>query len=257
MEGNFSLYEPWGYIFSKQVNIPQENPEENHFRKATAEGILRSGHRSFYLTSAHAFDEPLKKDATTAMSELDDTFEINGQSELGDIDEDSVAFTSRASATLEHVSPNYTSSSKSHTSPAPLPIPSAQTTSSIKAVKPPQADIASKGSTAELAADSIASHAMEVIANKMNIPQAELTDEVAFTELGVGSVAALHIVVAFRAILGLPISSTVFIDYPTVGKFKAFVTHSRDDHGLFGGEGPQVFGRFIEVAERSFENPVI
>jgi iterative type I PKS product template protein len=70
--------------------------------------------------------------------------------------------------------------------------------------------------------NSMTSRVMKIVAAETDVDMSELVDEAAFENLGVDSLMSLTISAKFREELDLEISSTLFIDYPTVGEMKKY-----------------------------------
>ena len=64
---------------------------------------------------------------------------------------------------------------------------------------------------------------MKILAEEIGIPESDLRDKSAFAEMGVDSLLALTISGKFREELGIDISSSMFLDYPTVLDLKRFL----------------------------------
>ncbi|KAI1371168.1 ketoacyl-synt-domain-containing protein [Hypoxylon crocopeplum] len=72
--------------------------------------------------------------------------------------------------------------------------------------------------------NSTAGKALEIIAREAALEVSELTEEVAFSNLGVDSLLSLVIAEKFRAELGVPAGGGVFLEYPSVGELIAWLT---------------------------------
>ncbi|KAI1762104.1 putative polyketide synthase [Hypoxylon sp. FL1150] len=72
--------------------------------------------------------------------------------------------------------------------------------------------------------NSTASRALQIIAREAALEVSELTEEVAFSNLGVDSLLSLVIAEKFRAELGVPAGGGVFLEYPSVGELVAWLT---------------------------------
>lgn len=70
--------------------------------------------------------------------------------------------------------------------------------------------------------------ALKIIASEADIDLSELLDECAFANLGIDSLLSLQIAGKFREDLGIEVPSSVFVDYPTIGELRNFL--SRFDH---------------------------
>lgn len=71
--------------------------------------------------------------------------------------------------------------------------------------------------------ESIASQVMAIIAEEMNIDEAEFTDSVEWTNLGLDSIMSLSICGRLREELEMEVESTVFSEFDTVGAFKKHI----------------------------------
>ncbi|KAF3058488.1 Conidial yellow pigment biosynthesis polyketide synthase [Daldinia childiae] len=112
---------------------------------------------------------------------------------------------------------------KSHDEAAPAtpakPTPEPKTLSS-KALETP----ATIEGAAAVDENSTAGKALEIIAREAALEVSELTEDVAFSNLGVDSLLSLVIAEKFRAELGVPASGGVFLEYPSVGELIAWLT---------------------------------
>lgn len=86
----------------------------------------------------------------------------------------------------------------------------------------PKAAKAAKAIIRKQPSHTITSRVMKIIAEETDVDMSELVEEAAFENLGVDSLMSLTISAKFREDLDLEISSTLFTDYPTVGKMKRF-----------------------------------
>lgn len=71
--------------------------------------------------------------------------------------------------------------------------------------------------------DSTAAKAIALIANESAIEISDLTDEASFADLGVDSLMSLVIAEKFREELGVTMSGSLFLEYPTVGDLRAWL----------------------------------
>lgn len=62
--------------------------------------------------------------------------------------------------------------------------------------------------------------ALNILASEVGLSVDDLTDDVVFADQGVDSLLSLTITGRYREELNLDLDSSVFIDYPTIGKFK-------------------------------------
>lgn len=76
--------------------------------------------------------------------------------------------------------------------------------------------------------------AMDIIADEIGVSNSDLLDESAFSEIGVDSLMALNISGKFREALDIEISSSMFLDYPTVKDLKSFLGQNES-----GGDEPE------------------
>lgn len=92
----------------------------------------------------------------------------------------------------------------------------------------PKATSPSTASTAKPkgAGNGVTPEALKVLADEIGVPVGDLTDGTAFSEMGVDSLMALNISGKFREALGVEISSSMFVDYPTVKDLKNFLTQA-------------------------------
>ena len=71
--------------------------------------------------------------------------------------------------------------------------------------------------------DSVAAKGIALIARESAIEISELRDEAAFADLGVDSLMSLVISEKFRDELGITVSGSLFLEYPTVGDFRSWL----------------------------------
>ncbi|KAI9845249.1 MAG: Type I Iterative PKS [Sclerophora amabilis] len=79
----------------------------------------------------------------------------------------------------------------------------------------------SKPSTSS--ANSASARALKVIAEECEIEASELVDSCAFANIGVDSLLSLTILAKLREEIDTQLSSSLFIDYPSVGELKSFL----------------------------------
>jgi iterative type I PKS product template protein len=70
---------------------------------------------------------------------------------------------------------------------------------------------------------SLLSQVLAIVAEECGIDQSELADPISFADLGVDSLMQLAISSRIREEISLEISSTIFIDNPTVGSLKTYI----------------------------------
>lgn len=76
---------------------------------------------------------------------------------------------------------------------------------------------------AEPASDSIAARALDLIAKEAGLQRAELLDESSFADLGIDSLMSLVLSEKFREELGVTVSGSLFLEYPTIGDLKSWL----------------------------------
>ena len=116
--------------------------------------------------------------------------------------------------------------------PASAPVPQ-QSQSKPKPVpkpKPVQATPAKETATS----NSVMTKAMNILADEIGVATTDLADESAFSEIGVDSLMALSISGKYREALDIEISSSMFLDYPTVKDLKNFIGQNES-----GGDEPE------------------
>jgi len=114
--------------------------------------------------------------------------------------------------------------------PAPAPKPVAA--KPAKALEPvpaapapaPPAPKAEAAATPAQEDSGIVAQAMEIIATEAGIDKSELEDDVQFANVGVDSLLSLVIAEKFRADLGVPAAGGLFLEYPTVGEIRTWLT---------------------------------
>jgi asperthecin polyketide synthase len=72
----------------------------------------------------------------------------------------------------------------------------------------------------------VAGHCLQVIARETNLPMESLADEAAFADLGIDSLLSLVLAEKFRAEVGIEIKSSLFLECPTIGEMKAWLTQN-------------------------------
>lgn len=86
------------------------------------------------------------------------------------------------------------------------------------------ASVATPATPVEAAAsDSIASKATVLIAREAGLEVTELTDDASFANLGVDSLMSLVIAEKFREELGVTVSGSLFLEYPTLGDLRSWL----------------------------------
>lgn len=72
--------------------------------------------------------------------------------------------------------------------------------------------------------NSVVSEVMGILAREVGCSQDELADNIAFNDLGVDSLMSLTVSGKIREDLDLDIHSRAFVDYPTIGAFKGYLS---------------------------------
>ncbi|KAI1810485.1 ketoacyl-synt-domain-containing protein [Poronia punctata] len=128
-----------------------------------------------------------------------------------------------ATTTAPKKTPEKQESVKVPEAPKTAPIP---TPASNPQVKPAAAPAAQPPPQAEPQKEEsgIVAQAMAIIAGEAGIDQSELQDDVQFANVGVDSLLSLVIAEKFRAELGVPAAGGLFLEYPTVGEVRSWLT---------------------------------
>lgn len=71
--------------------------------------------------------------------------------------------------------------------------------------------------------NSIAARALDLIAKEAGLERVELLDESSFADLGIDSLMSLVISEKFREELGVTVSGSLFLEYPTIGDLKSWL----------------------------------
>ncbi|EED17890.1 conidial pigment polyketide synthase PksP/Alb1 [Talaromyces stipitatus ATCC 10500] len=101
--------------------------------------------------------------------------------------------------------------------PVPVPVTVPKTKPIAKAVK---------CSAPKTPAPSVLVQAFKILASEVGLSEAELSDDLVFSDYGVDSLLALTITGKFREELNLDLESSIFMDYPTVKDFKGLLMQS-------------------------------
>lgn len=88
----------------------------------------------------------------------------------------------------------------------------------IKVTGPPKPKPSSKAN-----ASPVVARALEILAAEVGLSEAEMTDNLNFADYGVDSLLSLTVTGRYREELNLDLESSVFMDYPTIKDFKAFL----------------------------------
>jgi naphtho-gamma-pyrone polyketide synthase len=73
------------------------------------------------------------------------------------------------------------------------------------------------------AASPVVARALEILAAEVGLSEAEMTDSLNFADYGVDSLLSLTVTGRYREELNLDLESSVFMDYPTIKDFKAYL----------------------------------
>ncbi|KAF2844835.1 putative polyketide synthase [Plenodomus tracheiphilus IPT5] len=124
--------------------------------------------------------------------------------------------------------PRLQQSSKNHTSavlvPAtPLTPDSAYSAASLVSGEPKIEDLKADEASKAANPDSISAKALDIIAKESALDLADLTDDAHFANLGVDSLMSLVIAENFREQLGVVVSGSLFLEYPTIGDLRAWL----------------------------------
>ncbi|RKU45682.1 Type I Iterative Polyketide synthase (PKS) [Coniochaeta pulveracea] len=93
-----------------------------------------------------------------------------------------------------------------------------------KAPKRKETKIVTKANITKVNAKlSVTSEILDILAAEVGVSHDELADNIAFTDLGVDSLMSLTVSGRIREDLDLDLSSTAFVDYPTIGAFKGYL----------------------------------
>jgi monodictyphenone polyketide synthase len=83
--------------------------------------------------------------------------------------------------------------------------------------------IVTADSSPSLNADTTTAKAMRIIAEESALDVAELTDDASFANLGVDSLMSLVIAEKFREQLGVVVTGSLFLEYPTIGDLRSWL----------------------------------
>ncbi|KAL9079974.1 MAG: hypothetical protein Q9157_001171 [Trypethelium eluteriae] len=92
-----------------------------------------------------------------------------------------------------------------------------------KDARPAASDAAGPSVESAAASDSIAAKALVLIAKEAALEISDLEDEVSFGNLGIDSLMSLVIAEKFRKDLDVKVSSSLFLDYPTIGDLRKWL----------------------------------
>lgn len=104
---------------------------------------------------------------------------------------------------------------QSQPTPAPAPV--------VPSSTPAPATVPEGKSEPTTDDDSVAARAVTLIAREAGLDQTDMKDDVSFSALGVDSLMSLVIAEKFREELGVTVSGSLFLEYPTVGDLKQWL----------------------------------
>jgi monodictyphenone polyketide synthase len=99
----------------------------------------------------------------------------------------------------------------------PVSIPTAAASASVATVAAP---LEEANLTASVESDSTTAKAIALIAKEAGLELSDLQDEASFANLGVDSLMSLVIAEKFREELGVTVSGSLFLEYPTIGDLR-------------------------------------
>ncbi|KAL4935846.1 hypothetical protein BDV06DRAFT_233897 [Aspergillus oleicola] len=108
--------------------------------------------------------------------------------------------------------------------PASAPAPAAVATpASTPASVSTPAPAAASAPAAAVDSDSVAAKALVLISNEAALELSDLTDDASFANLGVDSLMSLVIAEKFREELGVTVTGSLFLEYPTIGDLRSWL----------------------------------
>ncbi|KAJ9142487.1 Ketoacyl-synt-domain-containing protein [Pleurostoma richardsiae] len=109
------------------------------------------------------------------------------------------------------------------TKPKPAPAVAVAAPTPPKASPTPQTEPVVEEAKADEDSDSVATKAMALVAAEAAMDLADLVDDIGFAALGIDSLMSLVIAEKFREELGVTVSGSLFLEYPTVGDLRAWL----------------------------------
>ncbi|KAF7587027.1 hypothetical protein BBP40_007849 [Aspergillus hancockii] len=100
----------------------------------------------------------------------------------------------------------------------PAPTPEVTATVTVAPTAP-----AAPAPTTDAESDSVAAKAIVLIANEAALELSDLQDDATFANLGVDSLMSLVIAEKFREELGVTVSGSLFLEYPTIGDLRSWL----------------------------------
>ncbi|EAW14609.1 polyketide synthase alb1 [Aspergillus clavatus NRRL 1] len=98
--------------------------------------------------------------------------------------------------------------------------PQKLTPAPIKVKAPPKV---ARSNKPDSAASRVVARALEILAAEVGLSESEMTDGLNFADYGVDSLLSLTVTGRYREELNLDFESSVFMDYPTIKDFKAYL----------------------------------
>lgn len=90
--------------------------------------------------------------------------------------------------------------------------------------KPAGANKKGHNALEDVDADSVAAKAIKLIENEAALEDSDMVDEASFASLGIDSLMSLVIAEKFREELQVTVGGSLFLEYPTVGDLKSWLT---------------------------------
>ncbi|KAL4794482.1 hypothetical protein BDV19DRAFT_188572 [Aspergillus venezuelensis] len=107
--------------------------------------------------------------------------------------------------------------------PASAPAPAAVATPAPASVSAPLPTPAASAPAAAADSDSVAAKALVLISKEAALELSDLTDDASFANLGVDSLMSLVIAEKFREELGVTVTGSLFLEYPTIGDLRSWL----------------------------------
>lgn len=106
----------------------------------------------------------------------------------------------------------------------PAPAPASKAASKSAPVKETKIVTPSNIAKVNQKLKSVISEVMDILAREVGVGHDELADNIAFVDLGVDSLMSLTVSGKIREELELDLSSNAFVDFPTIGAFKGYLS---------------------------------
>jgi acyl carrier protein len=108
--------------------------------------------------------------------------------------------------------------------PPPEPKPAPVTPTEPKSIEPtPAATAMATNAKVSVDSDSRAAKAMALVAAEAGLDLADLQDDASFANLGIDSLMSLVIAEKFREQLGVMVSGSLFLEYPTIKDLRTWL----------------------------------